>query len=126
MVDVDCFKKINDSLGHKIGDKIIVEIANIIKKYCNKECIAARYGGDEFIFLMAANNQSDAFNTLDKIRIEVSTASLLPVNNITQAKVSLSIGLSELENIAEINTIIEKADKQLYLAKQQGKNKICG
>jgi diguanylate cyclase len=127
MIDVDCFKKINDTFGHKIGDTIISSIAQILKKHCSDNCIAARYGGDEFIFLIEADDQDKAYEILDIIRMEVASAALLPKsNNISHVKVSLSIGLSELTEINQINLVIEKADKLLYLAKQQGKNKICG
>ncbi|MDF2947208.1 MAG: diguanylate cyclase domain protein [Bacillales bacterium] len=125
MIDIDCFKKINDSFGHQMGDNVIKDIAQIIKKYITKDIIVARYGGDEFIFLIASETQEEALAVLDKIRVNVSNSTFFSDKTSSNLRVSLSVGVCEIDDIQKINHIIDKADKQLYLAKQQGRNKIC-
>lgn len=122
MVDIDHFKKINDGFGHLVGDEAIRAVAHIILQTAQNNFIAARYGGDEFIFFIEADHADQAFLMLDNLRKKVAEAKFLS----TQASLSLSVGMSELERKNHLIKAIERADKMLYQAKKNGRNRVCG
>ncbi|HLO12748.1 MAG TPA: GGDEF domain-containing protein [Pseudoneobacillus sp.] len=126
MVDIDHFKTINDTFGHQAGDQAIQSVANIILKNCSRHIFAGRYGGDEFILFLMADTISDASAILDSIRKSVAATSIIPLGYKQHCQLSLSIGLASLQNSSELTTTIEQADKQLYHAKQSGRNCVCG
>ncbi|MFT5875867.1 MAG: diguanylate cyclase (GGDEF)-like protein [Clostridium sp.] len=118
MIDIDDFKKINDNNGHLFGDKIIIEVAEILKTIVGKQGYASRYGGDEFLIVLPEFSKQDAINTLNLIRSSVST---LNNNYFNNAPISLSIGLCE-NQVKSVDECIDTVDKLLYKAKKQGKD----
>jgi diguanylate cyclase (GGDEF)-like protein/PAS domain S-box-containing protein len=121
MADVDGLKYVNDNYGHEKGDRLLIAASKIIKNSCRKEDIVARYGGDEFIILLPKASEEDAQHIVDRIREACKIQSLDNKNNI-----SISLGLSIKKGFSEnIEGIIEKADKNMYIDKAQKKqNKI--
>ena len=114
MLDIDFFKKINDTYGHQIGDEIIAYFAKHIQENLRKDDLVIRYGGEEFLVFMPNTSKEEAYIVLHKIK-----NSLNPVENI---KFTFSAGISgEGETLAEM---IKKADNRLYKAKESGRNKI--
>lgn len=126
MVDIDRFKSINDTYGHQTGDYAIQSVSKIILKHCSRQLYAGRYGGDEFILFIMADSLKDATKVLNSIREVVSETSIIPIGSKQHCQLSLSIGISPLIDPFHLKTSIEKADQQLYLAKQSGRNCICG
>jgi diguanylate cyclase len=126
MIDIDYFKQINDTYGHQAGDLAIQKISKVILKYCSSHVFAARYGGDEFIMFLMTDSVKMTENTLDSIRKTVIDTTFIPLGNKEQYKLSISIGMSPLSNIVNLNKSIEHADKHLYHAKNSGRNCICG
>ncbi len=114
MLDLDHFKKINDSYGHQMGDKILKHFVNTIKKSIRKSDIIIRYGGEEFIIYMPDTTKEEAKFVLYKIK-----KNLTPCNKI---KYTFSAGIAdEGETLAEM---VKTADERLYKAKEEGRNKI--
>jgi len=124
MVDIDDFKKINDSLGHKAGDNTLVKLADIGHSIMRKTDEFGRFGGEEFIVLLPETNREQAIDIAERLRTSIYEYSWnLP--NI--AKVSVSIGVASFNSHKhqEFESLIKEADVMLYSAKHQGKNKVC-
>jgi diguanylate cyclase (GGDEF)-like protein len=118
MIDIDDFKKINDNYGHLFGDKVIIEVANILESIVGNHGYASRYGGDEFLIVLPKFSKHDAVNILNLVRSNVCK---LNNNYINTATISLSIGLCQ-NQVKTVDECIDNVDKLLYKAKKQGKN----
>lgn len=118
MIDIDDFKKYNDSFGHIQGDQVLKEISGIIKDNCRKIDIVCRYGGEEFSLILPSNNKKEALLLAERIRKSVEK------NNISGSKFTVSIGVASFpQDHARKKELIKKADIALYQAKNKGKNR---
>jgi len=123
LLDVDDFKNINDTYGHLIGDKALIQVAKICKENIRLPDICARYGGDEFIFLFPSTGKEKARMCLERISGEISNNPIQHDGSIIN--ILVSIGLSEFSNKSLIlNDVLREADMALYQAKRTGKNKV--
>ncbi|GHE79083.1 GGDEF domain-containing protein [Thalassotalea profundi] len=123
-IDIDHFKQINDSFGHAVGDKVIQLIANIIKQSISADDIAARLGGEEFIVVMHNKSIKIAENIAEKIRTSVEKLKLIQKQTNTYLpKISVSLGIAELDEEENWDSLFEKADKAMYQAKELGRNR---
>ncbi|RMA96164.1 sensor domain-containing diguanylate cyclase [Hydrogenothermus marinus] len=123
MIDIDDFKKINDTYGHLIGDCILKEVVNKIKNVIRKSDLIFRYGGEEFLILFPYLDKEDLPKVLEKIRDVVSSKEF--VCEDIKLKITVSIGGATFEeNIESVKQLIKKADENLYKAKKTGKNKF--
>ncbi len=122
--DVDNFKEINDTYGHLMGDKVLKEVAKIIRESIRSTDIAGRYGGDEFVILLPETPLSDALVVAEKIRRKFSR---YPIQvNDKSFNVTLSIGITAFHKKVENPlTLLDEADKALYLAKERGRDRTC-
>ncbi|KAF2955144.1 GGDEF domain-containing protein [Marinitoga sp. 38H-ov] len=111
-IDLDDFKKINDTYGHLKGDEILKEVSNIIKNSIRETDKAYRYGGDEFIII---------FENIDKQKAKIIMERIK--NNLVEKNITFSVGIVDDSNIS-IKDLIKKADEKAYIAKKTGKNKI--
>lgn len=117
-IDVDRFKIVNDTLGHKAGDEILISVANIITSDLRDLDICTRYGGDEFVLVLPHTNQSKAHEIAERIRKKVELHSY-KLSNIT-----LSMGIACCPYHADtLEMLMEEADKAVYLSKEKGKNR---
>ena len=116
--DIDNFKKINDTKGHVFGDKVLVQIADIMQKGVRETDFIGRYGGEEFIIIFSNTNLKDAICISERIRKMIQEYSF-----DDGYKVTTSGGVYEYQG-GSLEEFINKADKNLYKAKQEGKNKI--
>ncbi|MBI5951153.1 MAG: diguanylate cyclase [Chloroflexi bacterium] len=124
MFDVDGFKQINDLVGHTVGDNVLVWIARTTSAHMRAADVLARYGGDEFIILLPETNAKQALQIAERIR--ESTAALRMETEKGILTVTLSIGIAEAVGSARdenIETVIQYADKALYMAKAEGRNR---
>lgn len=119
MFDIDNFKSINDNYGHLVGDKVLVEFANLIKGHIRTSDYLIRFGGEEFLLALINASKSQAFNKAELIRKELEKLS------IDGIKVTTSAGVVSPEDRVERNLedLIKVADSALYEAKRTGKNK---
>lgn len=119
ILDIDDFKEINDLYGHNIGDIVLRNIASKIQEICRDTDIACRYGGDEIVIIFLETDLDNAKKVCDRI--------CQSINNNTfsekEIKITLSIGLAQL-NPKDVKNIMNKADENLYEAKNNGKNKV--
>ncbi|MGL5148999.1 MAG: sensor domain-containing diguanylate cyclase [Clostridium sp.] len=125
MIDLDDFKKYNDTYGHQFGDEVLIEISGIISNEVQKENgIFARYGGEELIiFLPNIANKEETLNKIDYIRMQISNTEITIKDITTKITASFGIGISEYEG-QPVYDVINKADKILYRVKNNGKNKV--
>ena len=119
MVDLDDFKKFNDTYGHIQGDKALRQIANVLRQSCRKIDILCRYGGEEFAFILPDSNKKEAVLLGERVRKSVAESEIL------NYRFTVSIGIASFpEDAPDKSTFIERADAALYAAKRQGKNRI--
>lgn len=118
-IDIDNFKQVNDHLGHHIGDKLLRSVAKTIKKNIREIDVIARFGGDEFGILLAETGLKSAALVARKLKER-----LVKLVQKNKWPVTFSIGVVTFERIpASVSEMIDSADAQMYLAKQNGKNR---
>ena len=123
--DLDFFKKINDTYGHATGDIVLVQVANIIKSYSTRGIKCGRWGGEEFVMIAPHTMTYNSFtNTLEKIREKVAKTDFVSENNNKKVKVSVSIGADTINHNLTVDEAVSFADKNLYVAKKTGRNKL--
>jgi diguanylate cyclase len=123
VIDIDHFKKVNDSFGHSVGDKVIQLVAKIIKEHVASDDIPVRYGGEEFIVILSNKSQKFAHSMAEKIRLGISTLKLVQRQSNTQLPpITVSIGVAELQSNMTWSTLFNNADQALYKAKNSGRN----
>jgi diguanylate cyclase len=125
MLDIDHFKKVNDTFGHLFGDKVIKAVAMVLKKNTKGKDVAARFGGEEFIVLLPDTGIEGARVVAENIRGTIEGASIInPNNKQIVSKVTISIGMTEFFEADDIESVIVRADKALYAAKENGRNQV--
>ncbi len=122
--DIDDFKQVNDTLGHLKGDKIMRQVAGILKKGSRQADLLCRYGGDEFVMLLSQTPPEQAMVLAERLRQEVAQSPLARLEN--GFKVTVSIGVAGLEPEMNMESLVRKADEAHYRAKQAGKNRVVG
>jgi diguanylate cyclase (GGDEF)-like protein len=122
LIDVDSFKQINDTLGHNVGDAVIVELARTLEKQLTHEHLIARLGGDEFCVVLKNSDQKKALEFFLKLKNAISPLHV-KAKEAKNLNVTVSIGVTfnDLESVEEM---INQADKALYSAKKNGKNRV--
>lgn len=125
MLDIDNFKKLNDTFGHQAGDIVLQRIAEIIKESSREIDFVCRYGGEEFAVILPKTNQKQALNIAERIRQNI-TAEPISVSATKILNVTVSLGVAIFPaNAATKEDVISKADKAMYIAKFSGKNQVC-
>lgn len=126
MIDIDKFKKINDTYGHAIGDEVIKDLASFLLKQTRASDIVARIGGEEFVVLLPNTSKDSADKFADTLRAFVEKKEV-SINENKSISFTISIGVSELdiENEIQIEEALARADKALYMAKKSGRNRVC-
>ncbi|PIQ88406.1 MAG: hypothetical protein COV72_08875 [Candidatus Omnitrophica bacterium CG11_big_fil_rev_8_21_14_0_20_42_13] len=127
MMDLDNFKELNDSLGHQVGDTVLNKTSKIIKEYCRKSDYPCRYGGEEFAIILPYTNKKEAYMIAERIRKTVEESTYLHKQAPINKKISISAGISCFpeDKTSDKATLLDMADKALYQAKHNGKNKTC-
>jgi len=124
ILDIDNFKKYNDAFGHQSGDTVLTEIGLILKGLSRKVDVVARYGGEEFVVMMPATPKEGAAIFAERVRSGIENYKFEMRDGQVQS-VTVSIGVSTYSEDAKTpQALIEKADKNLYLAKSEGKNRV--
>ena len=126
MLDIDRFKNINDSYGHKIGDDVIISLGEILKTYQRKSDIICRYGGEEFVLLLPNTSLEGAIVVAENIRKEVQNHKVKLLEN-QEISFTVSLGVAAISFIKEdsIEFALKEADDALYKAKENGRNQVC-
>jgi len=119
VLDLDDFKKINDTYGHQVGDNILKEFVKLVKTQIRKEDIFARWGGEEFLLLMRDTTPKDVKHRIESIRKQIDEYIFDVVEHIT-----CSFGIACTTKDDDIDSLLYRADKALYEAKATGKNRV--
>lgn len=131
LVDVDHFKKFNDTYGHLSGDLILKALAELFTQNMRKSDVVCRFGGEEFAILLPDTGLKSAVELMDRVRQNVEKLQLRGING-EELRVTISVGLTEVNTRpkvspykSEISEALAIADEQLYVAKNQGRNQVC-
>ncbi len=125
ILDIDNFKNLNDSFGHLFGDEILKTTTSVIRRCVRIIDIAARYGGEEFAIILPTTDKNDAGIIAERIRTEVESAVCLVKDTGTTLNVTVSLGIASFpDDSSTAEELINNADRALYRAKNQGKNKV--
>lgn len=123
LCDIDHFKKINDHHGHPFGDKVLKEVAGILRRAARSVDLAARYGGEEFALVLEGSGEQGGLQMGERIRQEIENLMLPSENGPVQ--ITLSLGLAVYpEHGEDKELLISRADQALYRAKKQGRNRV--
>ncbi len=120
IIDIDDFKKINDTYGHLVGDHVLELMGNVLSTSLRQNDIVARFGGEEFTVLVPQVNEEQAANVANKLRKKIAETQFKDIFGIT-----VSIGCSLYTPRETLENFIGRADTALYKAKAGGKNKVC-
>lgn len=124
IMDIDYFKNINDTYGHLAGDYILKEVVKIIRKNIRSIDSIARYGGEEFIIIFNHNKCEDILKVIERIRKKIEEYDF--IFDGIKINVSASFGVEGIGENESVETLLEKADKKLYEAKRNGRNRVIG
>ncbi|MBN1898725.1 MAG: diguanylate cyclase [Spirochaetes bacterium] len=125
MIDIDHFKICNDTYGHHAGDLVLKEVADVFRNCIRKSDLVARYGGEEFVVILPQTDMIGARKAAEKIRKAIEELNVVCASDkAKKIKVTVSIGVSQLESGEDRIKLIEKADRALYKAKETGRNCI--
>ncbi len=124
--DIDNFKKVNDTYGHLIGDKVLTQICEIIQNNSRKIDIVARFGGEEVCLVMPNTKVSKAKLVADRIREKIYQSEIVfeKGNEFVKIKITVSVGVSSFSKEMSTRELLGRADENLYRAKRTGKNKV--
>ena len=121
IIDVDFFKKVNDTYGHITGDKVLKSVANSIRDTIRRSDEVFRYGGEEFVVILSNTKKGGAKFIAERVRKEIEK---LEIEANDEIQVTASIGISSSEIMEDVSLTLAHADKALYQAKEQGRNQV--
>lgn len=122
VIDVDSFKKINDDFGHLFGDQVLRYIAQTMRSLLRSNDVCGRFGGDEFVVGLIQTNAHTAFQVAERIREKISAQAFRWQDQ--ESKVTVTIGVATFSNPQTVKDLIALADKALYRAKEDGRNRV--
>lgn len=126
MIDIDWFKRYNDSYGHLFGNSILRGLVQVIKKCVRDVDVFARYGGEEFVIILPQTDKYDATNIGERIRSQVESNQFEGEEQGLKVNLTVSLGIASYpENGMTSEELIQKVDQAMYLAKGRGKNLVC-
>jgi len=119
LIDIDHFKKVNDTHGHLVGDSVLIEIANLLTAITRKSDTTGRWGGEEFLIICTDTELSGALTLAENLRMSIEKHDFKTIGNTT-----VSIGVSQLEKNDSLESMLKRCDDNLYKAKDSGRNCI--
>ena len=123
LLDVDHFKRVNDELGHEAGDLVLQNVGQVLRRLARTTDVPARWGGEEFIVLLPNTGEAGARIAAERIRHAIAEHAIeLP--NATVLRKTVSVGLASVSEAAELDELVARADKAMYVAKSRGRNRV--
>ncbi|NPA11080.1 MAG: GGDEF domain-containing protein [Epsilonproteobacteria bacterium] len=116
-LDLDNFKYVNDTFGHKMGDELLKKTAQILRNNLKGKDVIARFGGDEFVILLPETTKEEAQKIFSHIKDEIA-------KTFNMYKVTSSVGISEFPEIEDLEELLTAADEKMYQSKKSGKNRV--
>ena len=124
LLDIDYFKKFNDTYGHQTGDVVLSTLARVIEDSIRDSDLAARYGGEEFALILYHTDGPGAFHVAERLRQTVESHEVRDKDNVLHVTISVGVSTFPSEKIRDSKELIECADKALYKAKENGRNRV--
>lgn len=125
MIDIDYFKKVNDTHGHEAGDVVLCGLADKLRSFVRPYDLACRYGGEEFVVALAGNDADQSLRRAEELRRTISET-LVPHLRGEDLPITVSIGVAVYPEHGEsIAAVLDAADGALYQAKHEGRNRVC-
>lgn len=124
MIDIDYFKKVNDTYGHQTGDIVLREVANILRKTIRPYDIVCRYGGEEFLIIAEVNNEHEAQQLFERVRLAVSALEIKAGKLTLNITASFGVYIVSPSAQLTLHEMVKYADKALYQAKGEGRNRV--
>jgi len=125
LLDIDHFKKVNDTFGHHAGDEVLVKVAELLVLMMRGVDAVARFGGEEFAVLLPETNRLGAAVLGERIRSAIEKEQIKVDNRLIPVTVSIGIATLAAEEVESIDQLLNIADRRMYLAKNGGRNRIC-
>ncbi|MCC5876836.1 MAG: GGDEF domain-containing protein [Candidatus Sumerlaeia bacterium] len=123
LIDIDHFKQINDTHGHTFGDGVLKSLADVLVSCLRTSDLACRWGGEEFVISLPNTAKEQAIEVAERIRIKVEEMKI-PLDD-KFVKLTISVGVSEARHSDSVQSLFDRADHRLYLAKSGGRNRVC-
>ncbi|MFN3567293.1 MAG: diguanylate cyclase [Caldimicrobium sp.] len=125
LLDVDHFKKINDTYGHSVGDKVLKEVSLLLSLNIREMDYLARWGGEEFLFFLPKTSKEEAVAIAERLRSKIESYEFY-LDERTKLKITASFGVAEFPRDGlSVDNLLKKADERLYKAKALGRNRVC-
>lgn len=126
IIDIDHFKRVNDNFGHQVGDMVLQEFSRTLVKLCRVYDFIGRYGGEEFIVCLPGADKWNTYQIAERMRSTTENKNILLPDKESSINITASFGIASLEpgQIKSADRLINEADEALYLAKEQGRNRI--
>jgi diguanylate cyclase (GGDEF)-like protein len=122
-IDIDHFKRINDTYGHDAGDAVLRQVADLIQDQVRQLDIVGRYGGEEIVVGLVGADEKNAARIAEILRTEIEASEFI-VPNKDDLKLTASLGVAELTNEKSVAAVLKMADEALYRAKDEGRNRV--
>ena len=125
MLDIDYFKNVNDMHGHHVGDLVLQRLGDVCRETLRDIDTVGRIGGEEFAVLLPQTSNEQASEAAERLRAVISSSETLPEQGLP-VHFTVSIGVTTLvDKSTNLDRLLSEADKALYEAKEQGRNKVC-
>jgi len=125
LIDLDNFKRINDTHGHQGGDQVLAEVGRILRESCRGTDVVARYGGEEFAVLMPEATPTAALAMGERLRKTMAESLITCAGRQIELTISIGIAHRSADRPCSVEELVKRSDQSLYLAKNGGKNRVC-
>lgn len=120
LIDIDFFKRINDTMGHPVGDRVLKEFSQVLQESVRGSDLVGRMGGEEFIVVLPNTGKSEAMELAERVRVRIREFNFTALSS----RLTVSIGCGMLKEDDSLETLIERVDSRLYRAKRNGRNQV--
>ena len=125
LIDLDFFKQVNDAYGHRVGDEVLARLGRLIRATARNIDLAARFGGEEFAVVLYDSDLDGALAFAERFRANLREL-VVPAPNGRTVRVTASVGVAVANDVFEAEALVEAADRALYRAKSDGRDRLVG
>jgi diguanylate cyclase (GGDEF)-like protein len=126
IVDLDHFKKVNDTWGHDTGNEALIQTAELMRRFLRKIDIACRYGGEEFAIILPSTDLHTSLQVAERLRAAIEEKPLISGDNTIKLNASMGVDIFKGHEGDSPQQFIKRTDSLLYQAKNEGRNRVCG